>query len=81
MPKMLLAKYDDMVEPTHECLGANDREELEDRRKPSIRLDKEPAIVVREPNPALHLSAQNDQLMSERRILRFKPVLRPERRD
>ena len=26
---------------------------LEDRRKPSIQLDKEPAIVVREPDPAL----------------------------
>jgi hypothetical protein len=32
-------------------------------------LDKEPAIVVCEPDPALHLTPQNDQLMSERRVL------------
>jgi hypothetical protein len=65
--------------PTHECRGANDREELEDRRKPSIQLDEEPAIVVRKSDATLHLTAQNDQLMSERRILRFKPAFRPER--
>jgi hypothetical protein len=34
------------------------------------------AIVVREPNAALHLTSQNDQLLSERRILSFKPALR-----
>ena len=34
-----------------------------------IQLDQEPAIVVREPDPALQLTPQNDQLMSERRIL------------
>jgi hypothetical protein len=39
-------------------------------------LDKEPAIVVRELDPALHLTPQNDQLMSESRILGFKPALR-----
>ena len=38
--------------------------------------DKEPAVVVREPNAAVHLTLQNDQLMSERRILCFKPALR-----
>ena len=64
--------------PTHERLGTDDREDLQDRRKPSIQLDKEPAIVVREPDPALHLPPQNDQLMSERRILCFKPALRLE---
>jgi hypothetical protein len=37
-------------------------------------LDKETAIIVREPDPAL-LTAQNHQLMSERRILCFKPDL------
>jgi len=64
--------------PTHERLGTDDREDLQDRRKPSIQLDKEPAIVVREPDPALHLTPQNDQLMSEGHVLCFKPALRLE---
>jgi hypothetical protein len=62
-------------------LGTNDRKHLQDRPQPSIELDKEPAIVVRERDPALHLSPQNDQLMSKYRILRFKPAPRLERRD
>jgi len=64
--------------PTHERLGTDDREDLQDRRKPSMQLDKEPAIVVREPDPALHLTPQNDQLMSECHVLCFKPALRLE---
>ena len=64
--------------PTHERLGSDDRENLQDRREPSIQLDKEPAIAVREPDPPLHLAPQNDQLMSERRILCFKSALRLE---
>jgi hypothetical protein len=31
-----------------------------------MQLDKEPAIVIREPDLALQLTPQNDQLMSER---------------
>lgn len=62
--------------PTHQRLGTDDREDLQDRWKPSIQLDKEPAILVREPDPTLHLTPQNDQLMSECRILCFKPALR-----
>jgi hypothetical protein len=52
--------------------------DLQDRRKPPIQLDKEPAIVVREPGPAAHLAPQNDQLMSERRVLCCKSQLRLE---
>jgi hypothetical protein len=37
--------------PTHERLGLNDLDDLQNRRKPSIQLDKEPAIAVREPGP------------------------------
>jgi hypothetical protein len=44
----------------------------------TICLTKEPAIAVREPDPPLHLAPQDDQLMSERRILCFKPALRLE---
>jgi hypothetical protein len=64
--------------PPHERLRLDDREDLQNRRKPAIQLDKEPAIVVCEPDPALHLTPQNDQLMSERRVLGFKPALRLE---
>jgi hypothetical protein len=41
-------------------------------------LDKEPTIVVCEPDLALHITPQNDQLMSENRILCLKPALRLE---
>jgi hypothetical protein len=51
---------------------------LQDRRKPAIQLDKEPAIIVREPDSAVHLTPQNDKLMAERGILGFKPALRLE---
>ena len=67
--------------PTDERLGTYDRENLQDRREPPIQLDKEPAIAVREPDPPLHLTLQDDQLMSERRILCFKSILRLEWRD
>jgi type IV secretory pathway VirD2 relaxase len=33
---------------------------------------------VREQDPALHVTSQNDQLMSECRVLCFKPALRLE---
>jgi hypothetical protein len=59
----------------HERLGANDREHLQDRRKPPIQLDEKPAIAVREQDPAPRLAPQNVQLMSEHRILGFKPPL------
>src|SRR5687767_12188622 len=44
LPSPIAAKAHPM--PTHEGLGPNDRENIQDRRKPSIQLDKEPAIVV-----------------------------------
>jgi hypothetical protein len=34
--------------PTHDGLGPDDRDGLEDRWKPSIQLDEEQAISVRE---------------------------------
>jgi len=55
--------------PTHERLGPDDREDLQDRWRPSIQLDEEPAIIVREPDATMQLTPQNNQLMSERRIL------------
>src|SRR5260370_10179892 len=67
--------------PTHEGVGPDDCEDLQDRREPTIKLNEEPAIVVRKLGPAPRLAAQDDQLMSERRILRLKPALRLEWRD
>ena len=46
--------------------------------EPAIQLDQEPAVVVRQPDPALNLTPQYDQLTSETRILCFKPALRLE---
>ena len=39
--------------PTHERLGTDDRESPQGRRKPSVQLDQEPAIIVGEPDPTL----------------------------
>src|ERR1700686_574725 len=64
--------------PTHQRFRLDNPHDLQDRRKPSIRLEEEPAIVVREPGPAGHLAPQNDQLMSKHRVLSFKPQLRLE---
>src|SRR5215471_13284132 len=64
--------------PTHERLGPNDCENLQDCWKPAIQLDKEPAIKVREPNATTRPAPQDNQLMSQRRILGFKPQLRLE---
>jgi hypothetical protein len=53
-------------------------EDLQDRREPAIELDEEPAIAVRQLDPAPYLASQDDQLMSQRRILHLKPPLRLE---
>src|SRR5450759_1522286 len=64
--------------PTHQCLGPGDRENLQDRRKPPIQLEEEPAIAVCELDPATQLAPQHNQLMSKHRVLSFKPQLRLE---
>ena len=64
--------------PTHQRLGTDDRENLQDRRKPAIELNEEPAVVVREMSAALQLTPQDHQLMSERGILSLQPDLRLE---
>ena len=61
--------------PPHERLELHDGEDPQDRRKPSIQLDQEPAIAIREPDPTTNLTPQNNQLMSECRILCLKPAL------
>jgi len=51
---------------------------LQDRRKPAIQLDKEPAIIVREPDATWQPTPHDIQLMSKHRVPSFKPQLRLE---
>jgi len=67
--------------PTHERLGTDDHEDLQDRWKLAIQLDKEQAIVVRKPDARMHHAAQHNQLVSGHGILGFKPTFRLEWRD
>ena len=67
----------DATEPAFQVGQSYDRQ---DRRKPSIHLDEEPAVVVGRLSSTPHPAPQDDQLMSEHRILRLKPALRLERR-
>src|SRR5215813_10506048 len=73
LPTPVAAKFGSV--PTHERLRPDDRENLQDCWKPAIQLDKEPAIKVREPKATTPPASQDNQLMSQRRILGFKPQL------
>src|ERR1700716_4590411 len=75
-PTPIAAKAGPM--PTYQRFGSNNQENRKDRRKAAIELNEEPAVVVREPSPALQLKPQDHQLMSERGILSLKPDLRLE---
>src|SRR5713101_4058080 len=59
--------------PTHERLGPDDCENVLDCWKPAIQLDKEQAIMVREPDATMWPAPQDNQLMSKYRVLSFKP--------
>ena len=67
--------------PTDKGLRSDFRDGLQDRREPSIQLDQEQAIPVREVDTTAHLPPQHGQLTSERRVLCLKSAVRPERRD
>src|SRR4029077_11107936 len=73
-PPPIAAKTGTM--PAHQGLGTDDRDGLEDRRKPAIQLDEEQAIAVRELDPTANLALQHGQLLPQRSILRFKPAVR-----
>src|ERR1700716_4080032 len=75
-PTPIAAKAGPM--PTYQRFGSNNHENRKDRRKPTIELNEGPAVVVRETSPALQLTPQDHQLMSERGILSLKPDLRLE---
>jgi len=62
--------------PTHQRFGLDNCDDLQNRRKPSIHLNEEPAIIVREPDATMQPTPQDNQLMSKHRVLSFKPQLR-----
>jgi hypothetical protein len=66
--------------PAHQSLRSDDHDGSENRWEPSIQLDQEQAIPIREVNATAHLPPQDDQLMSERRVLCLKSALRLEQR-
>jgi len=66
--------------PTNKGLRSDDRDGLQDRWKPSIQVDQEQAIPVREVDTTTRFPLQHDQLMSERRVLCLKSALRLEQR-
>jgi hypothetical protein len=64
--------------PTNERLGTENREDLQDRWKPAVQLDKAPSIMVRQPDATMQPTPQDGQLMSKHRVLGFRPQLRLE---
>jgi hypothetical protein len=46
--------------PSHQGLGPDNRDGVEDCRKPPIQLDEEQTITIREPDTATHLPPQYD---------------------
>jgi hypothetical protein len=64
--------------PTHERLGPDDCENLQDCWKPAIQQDKEQTIMVRQPDATMQPAPQDNQLMSKHRVLGVKPQLRLE---
>ena len=54
--------------PAHEGLRPNDGEDSQDRRKTAVKLEQKQSIEIREMDPALHLTAQHDHLVTERRM-------------
>ena len=58
--------------PAHNGLWPNDHHGLEARRTPTIKLDEEQAIAVRELDATAHFTLQHNQLLLQRGILCFK---------
>src|SRR6266446_303313 len=54
--------------PTDKGLRSDDRDGLKDGWKPSIQLDQEQAIPIRELDATAHPPLQHNQLMSECRV-------------
>jgi hypothetical protein len=54
---------------------------METSNKAAIKLDKEPAVTVRQPGATMQPAPQYIQLTSKHRVLSLKPQLRLEWRD
>jgi hypothetical protein len=67
--------------PSHQRLRPDDRHRPQDRWEPSILLEKEQTIAVRELGPTTHLALKHYKLTSERGILSLKSADRPKRRN
>ncbi len=61
--------------PPHQRFRLDNRNDRQDRWKPSIHLDEEPAVVVGKLGSTPHLAPQDGQLMTEHRILRLNNKL------
>jgi hypothetical protein len=66
--------------PAHKGLWPDDHHGLEDRWTPTIKLDEEQAIAVRELDTTAYLAPEHGQLMPQRAILCFKSALGLEER-
>jgi hypothetical protein len=64
--------------PADERLWADDHDDLQHRRKPSIQLNKEHAIAVRKPDAPMHHPTQHNQLVSGAAFLASSRLIRLE---
>src|SRR4051812_7274533 len=66
--------------PAYHGFGPDDRDGLENRRKPAIQLDEEQPVAVRQLDATAHLALQYHYLMAKSGVLRFKSALWREER-
>ena len=64
--------------PPNESFRLNNRENLQDRGKPAVKVDQEQSIQVRKVDPATNLTPQHHHLMPKRRVLGLKSAIRLE---
>src|SRR6201993_2068263 len=76
LPTPVAAKAGPM--PPHQRLSLDNCNDLQDRWKPSIHLDEEPAVVAGRLSSTPYPTPPDDQLMSEHRILSLQQQLRLE---
>ena len=62
--------------PAQYGLRANNREGLQNRWKELVELHEEPTVAIGQPRPALRVTPQHDELLSEDRLFRFKSAPR-----
>ena len=66
--------------PADESLRLDHGQGAQDRRKPAVKLHKEPAIAVTQRDPTFDLASQDNDLMPQQHILGNEVALRPEGR-